>query len=147
VLKDVWVSIDPGIHTAIAYWKGSDLMELTTHKVETVEDAFILITNSFSKRRICACYVEGVEVYTGSAKSLASASRGNLSQLAYMVGSIMSACNTLGIICQVISPRKWKAQLTYKMLRNILSKNFNIEVLNNHQASAVGIGLHIQGKL
>ena len=92
-------------------------------------------------------FIEGVEFWSGSAVSMASASRGDLSQLAYIVGVMASVaihhCNTV----EIISPKDWKGQLSYTVLRKHLSEHFGIETKNEHNSASIGMGLWLLGKL
>jgi hypothetical protein len=90
-------------------------------------------------------FIEGVEFWSGSAVSMASAARGNLSLLAYIVGGILGTCRVP--YTEIISPKDWKGQLSYKVLRAHLHNEFGIDTSNEHEASSIGMGLWILGRL
>jgi hypothetical protein len=141
------VTIDPGKHTAIACWEYGNLSSVTTYTGDayTVANALALVLHT---TRPSAVIIEGVDVRTSDARSLASAARGNLSTLAYCVGALeyvsRRACVEYTDIIRFID---WAGQLNYTQLRAILAKKFSISVTNDHCAAAVGIGLWAKGAL
>jgi len=155
------ITVDPGIHSAAAFWRDSKyiaMYKFNSGSLENSADVVDRLTNDFShilesnihsslNGKIDLVIIESVEFWASSAKSVASATRGNLSLLAYIVGAFMFACTSRGIPVQLISPGKWKGQLPYKALRNIIEKVFKMKCTSDHEASAIGIGLNYFGKL
>lgn len=91
--------------------------------------------------------VEGVEVW-GGLTSQTAASRGDLSELAYLVGMIVQKIWELRHPeIFIINPSVWKAQLTYKALGVWVNKIIGLEFKTEHELAAVGIGLFCQGRL
>jgi len=148
----IFYTIDPGIHTAIQKWH---------YGVRTEWKVYNAGAGSLAMRigSICSgvdsfiddqgiIIIEGVDIRATSEVSMASAGRGNLSFLAYMVGAIMNTCWDCSChVCDPVLYREWAGQLSYDQLRNILKKKFKIETPNEHIAAAVGIGLAAKGDL
>ena len=89
--------------------------------------------------------IEGVGLFAGSAVSHASAARGNLFLLSYIVGALIYHFIDSNPI--IVQPQAWKAQLNYEQLRYILEKKFRFIASNDHIAAAVGIGYWAKGEL
>lgn len=134
----------------MGFWQDKELIELETFSTKHAGvEAVLDLTAKYKEllglyQRPKVILIESVEVWASSAKSMASAARGNLSLLAYIVGGFITAspCNVA-----LVSPLKWKGQLPYDVLRKILKESFGIDCSSTHAASAVGIGLHYYGKL
>ena len=94
--------VDVGFYTGIAFWETTK-NPLPTHtellklpgkitggksdymtKFNIMDSGFIDIVNKFDPDVLI---IEGVQLHSGSAKSQASASKGDLFELAYLVGS------------------------------------------------------------
>lgn len=137
-----FVTIDPGDHTGVCLWNAGNLREFYTigDCLKNPEKAFGVLYN----RHVI---FEEVELWSGSSVSFASASRGDLFKLAYLIGAYVNTVQHSGGHAYLVSPRRWKGQLNYKQLRHILDKKFSITVNTDHEASAVGIGLWAKGLL
>lgn len=143
------ITVDPGIHSAAALWVGarpkapSHIFKFNANikgkEALSLSNELATMVNYHKPDLVI---IEQVEFWASSAKSMASASRGNLSLLAYIVGAMVSGCQGLGIETRLVSPLKWKGQLPYPALRRILKNKFGIETTSDHEASAIGIGLN-----
>jgi len=134
-----WLTIDPGDYTAVCQWYGGIQVSCTTytHCLEKVPDiAAGLMQNVI---------IENVELWSGSSISYASASSGDLFKLAFEIGALIYMFRQNNFPVYLVSPRKWKGQLNYKQLQYILKTKFSIETINDHEASAIGIGLWAKG--
>jgi hypothetical protein len=79
---------------------------------------------------------------------MASAAKGNLSLLAYIVGAIIQKATDQGaIVHEPVRYCQWAGQLSYSQLRIILKKKFNHICKNDHEAAAKGIGFWAMGEL
>ena len=135
-----WYTIDPGDNTAIATWYEGQMLSCRTisnciQKVPRIADGILH-----------SVIIENVELWGGSSVSFASASSGDLFKLAFEVGALIYMFRNNGFPVYIVSPGKWKGQLNYKQLRHILLEKFHIETTNDHEASAIGIGLWAAGK-
>lgn len=91
--------------------------------------------------------IEFPELFASSAKSTASASKGNLFQLTYLVGLLGAvAADYTGEPPELITPRQWKGQLPKEVVIRRMLRAYGHEY-SSHAADAVGIGLHLQGGL
>ena len=88
--------------------------------------------------------VEFPQLWGGSAKSYASASRGDLMKLAFMVGQLcwIFRNRPLGIV----TPGEWKGNMS-KSVVNARIKRALGEVYPDHVSDAVGMGLFLQEQL
>jgi hypothetical protein len=141
-------TIDPGIHTAIAKWNCNTLTSIKTINLKGSNDAELLqdLANKIHDPDTHAeVIIEDVRLFTSSAISLASGARGNLTTLAKIAGAIAFYYSYSGV--SFVNPQKWKGQLNYDQLRRILKIKFKYIARNEHEASAYGIGMYVQGKL
>jgi hypothetical protein len=145
-----FATCDPGLNTAIAYWGYNKRVPLKTEvfhcstKVKTHEQKLAdlqlgLIAHYYKCKKF---YIEGVSVYSGSLKSMASATRGDLSLLSYIVGVYLSIFMYLKIDCEILSSQ-WKGQLDYDTLRLWVKRINGHEYKTEHEVSAVGMGLYV----
>jgi len=81
------------------------------------------------------------------ATSHASATRGDLFKLAYLVGALDRACEALDMgTVQLISPSDWKGQLPKDALKRRVEKLLGVSY-QDHELDAVGMGLAAMGRL
>lgn len=149
-----FATIDPGMTTAIQYWNKGIPGNKAIHKItEEYADSLLgkrlfHLTEKMDFRGIDYAIIEAMDFRMGSAKSMASAGRGDLSSLAYIIGAITQRASMSNT--SVLEPVKycqWAGQLNYKQLRIILLKKFGFISKNNHEAAAYGIGLWAKGEL
>jgi hypothetical protein len=152
--KHRFATIDPGITTAIQYWNDGVPGDKVVHKVpESKMDSAMgnrldFLTAKMNFRHVQYVIIEAMDFRMGSARSMASAGRGNLSLLAYIIGAISHrAIIDNAIVLDPVTYSQWAGQLTYKQLRIVLEKKFGFVSKNNHEAAAYGIGLWARGDL
>jgi len=157
VYKNV-LAIDPGINTGLAYFGQSALTpeveEFHTLSSDYTDETRInmllncLRANIYNRvERPKKVYIEGVQVWRNSVKSMTSASRGDLSFLAYIVGAYYSVLTfEFGMIVSIINPN-WKGQLTYSALAEWVFRANGHTYPSDHTLAAVGLGLKMAGKL
>lgn len=146
------LAIDPGLHTGIAYFPGNvivpEIMDFNVDwKAKTIAeklDSLLIKLDMLDlyKRKIEWVVIEGVEIWSGSLKSMTAATRGNLSLLAYIVGAYYHYFSDLDT--EIISP-KWKGQLTYSALDEWIYRINGKHYASEHIRAAVGIGLWKKG--
>lgn len=152
------VTVDPGLHTGIAIHRPGCLPEVfvinVNKKCKTIEEKIIDLRSMFSVIMANQCpesieygIIEGVQMW-GSAVSHASAAKGNLFLLAYIVGMLYSTLYAdFGIESKIVEPTKWKGQLTEDALREWVLRRIRVKYSNPHILSAVGLGVLTKGKL
>lgn len=92
--------------------------------------------------------IEFPELWSSSPVSQASAGRGDLFKLAYLVGAFGEIVrHQTGTGPVLISPAKWKGQLTKKAVHARIERALGDVKYPEHIADAVGMGLAVQGKL
>jgi hypothetical protein len=137
---------------AIAHWQDEKLVSLQSfadHKKGThAERAISIAEKTFSLTPATeAVYIEGVNVYSASTISQASATSGNLIFLTLMVGAMAPICKCNYGFAPIILDPRWKGQLPYPALREWVYRIINVKCKNDHEAAAVGMGLFLMGKL
>lgn len=87
-------------------------------------------------------------LWSGSAVSQASAAKGDLFKLAYLIGSIAKMWDDRnGRPLRLISPQEWKGQLPKEVVMRRVHVLLPNVKLSNHMADAIGMGLAAQGLL
>ena len=155
------MTVDPGIHTAVAFFPAGknipDSIATFTTRDKTAERQIYELSKHFTAvlgsleeqfhyGRGINVYIEGVEIYRNSIKSMTSATRGNLSLLAYIVGAYVQDVYNDYNKPVIVSPQ-WKGQLNYKALAIWVKRIINKEYKTEHELAAVGIGLAVRGLL
>lgn len=151
------LTLDPGDHSGWAYWKGSlfptvgQFTTVLSKKDPIIEDTlayqWIKFEDLLNNLQPENFFVEGVEFWSGSLKSLTAAKRQNLSKLSYLVGGFAREAIRRGINTRIIPASEWKGQtpnsaLELKVLR-INGRRYETE----HILNAVGIGMSRMGLL
>ena len=152
----LWCSIDPGIHTGWALWKGTELIESGVFTVpgskahERFETRLMYLCTMLSMQSISMpwgslveVHMEGVE-HHGSVAGIAAERSGATQKLAYIVGAYLHA---LGVLtrCYLHKPHEWKGQLSDhavdRWVEDVMDRGFK-----RHEVEAVGLGLYLQGR-
>lgn len=158
------ISMDPGDNTGIVIWKHGKPVDKKFWKLKAKEKQlppaeqqailtkyFLDFLTGFLKGNPpqVRFVIEGVSLWGNSAKSQASALRGNSFELAYLVGGYINTFQNVypegGVI--LVDVRTWKGNLPTPVLFDILKNKFKIEPENEHLACAYGIGLWHLGRL
>lgn len=145
------LTVDPGDHTAYAYWHGTadpvtgQFNVVKAKKILSGEEKllamlpkFCAVLKSFQPK---CCIIEDVRVYTGSAVSMASAARGDLIGLARLIGAYCEACRVRGVDFQLMQPMHWKGQMPDSVVKKHVEMILKKEYRSEHVISALGIGL------
>lgn len=162
---DKVLTIDPGWNTGLALWSGSltpatwvikEPAKLKVNKIEIdrLEYMYTKFEAALKGINIKLVIIEGVEMWSGSTRSLTSAKRGDLFALAYMVGGYLSICKNLDIKTKLVYPRgdrskgreMWKGQLNAGMVEKRI-RRLNGATYPEHIREAVGIGFSQMGLL
>lgn len=121
----------------------SDLSNLTGRASRLSQDLVSAVT---AHGEIDKAFIEWPRLWAGSGKSFASAASGGLFKLTFLVGQMAHAF--LPRTVDLIAPQDWKGQMPKKVviarIRLALGEGFEPE---NHEADAIGIGLHVKGAL
>jgi hypothetical protein len=155
------LTVDPGFHTGVAYWKDGLLRSFesfnvsTAKAIKTDEDRLRDMWKKFDgylqdlEFDVSICYIEGVEAWGGSLKSRTAGARGDLSKLAYLVGGFCFICLLRDIEFKVIKVREWKGNLPKSVVESRVRKGIIglPELTNEHTIDAIGIGLSKLGRL
>ena len=150
------LTVDPGDHTGWAFWEGdifprTGIVHLEHSEIGLEDPDRIHILGKLFRKLIATLnpklvVIEGVNLWGGSAKSQASASRGDSFYLAKAIGAFTYIAKQSGAAVQYINVNQWKGQLPKEeVLRRI--KLFNGLEYPNHIGDAVGIGMHLMGVL
>ena len=150
------LTIDPGIRTCgYAYWynlsdtKLPDCSGIWRQKTGT--DWKIAVRGQwlefklFIQKPIDLVVIETPSVW-GSAKSHASAVKGDLFKMAHMIGGFHYMCAMWEIDIELITPRDWKGQLPKRVVEARLIKQYG-QKFRDHECDAVGIGSWIYRRM
>lgn len=151
------LTVDPGLGgTGIVYWLNFDLPHPQWGKVlhsKHTRNHWIYRANSIVdqfKREIepitGLVVIENQSMWDSSEAAFASARKGDIVKLAQLTGMMMKVALDAEMEVHLISPMNWKGQLpkrtVHSRIRKILGKKYR-----EHEADAIGIGLHLQGLL
>ena len=150
------ITVDPGDNSGWAYWNGTDCPDYGVISLKGKEkeyedvDKLALLSLRFStllrQFRPEHVVLEGINLWGGSAQSMASASRGNSFYVAYLVGAYLHCAVQARAQTRIMTVQQWKGQLPKEeVIRRV--RLINGIVYPNHIADAVGIGFSIQGRL
>jgi len=91
--------------------------------------------------------LEYPELFSGDAKSQASAARGDLFKLTFLIGGLAQvAREATGKLPILVLPKEWKGQLPKPVVINRIKKQLGIDC-QDHEGDAVAMGLAAQGRL
>lgn len=97
---------------------------------------------------LTSAYMEFPEQWGASEKSQAAAQKGDLMKLAFLCGAF---ANTLAYAWAVqttlLFPRDWKGQMSKKVVAKRVRRAIHRVYESNHITEAVGMGIHLQGRL
>jgi hypothetical protein len=102
-----------------------------------------LVPKQWSKATVM---VELPEFFASSAVGHAAAVKGDLTVLTVLSGMILRVAWDCGWNAGTLSPTEWKGQMNKKALKARIGRALNT-VYRDHEADAVGMGLHLAGQL
>ena len=146
------LTIDPGDNTALAYWGGNLYPDTQIIRLRPKErnlrreEQLVLMWDRFEYQitryhPINTAYIEGVQVWAGSLKSLTAARKGTLLKLVYLIGGYCKIMDNHGIEFHIINPQEWKGQLSKQAVANRIKRITGNTYNTEHETDAVGIGL------
>lgn len=154
ILTDT-ISVDPGDHSGWAYWQGTLCPHFGQFNLQNkvrsqiLEDQlscqwreFCQLIDEYKPRTV---FLEGVEFWEGSLKSLTAAKRQNLSKLSYLVGGYAEEALRRGITTRIFPARVWKGQMSNEILEAKVYRINNTIYPSEHILNAVGIGMSRMG--
>ena len=152
-----FLTIDPGVHTGLAFWKNEKTMLPETEQINNKTtskipmDKVTSLNNQFwaylqKNKQIEFCIIEGVQYWENSSVSRVAGRRGDLTFLSYLCGSYYQTCKHEKINAFIIPPY-WKGQLNYDNLSIWIEKLNNKIYSSEHITSAVGIGFFVKGEI
>lgn len=154
ILTDT-ISVDPGDHSGWAYWQGTLCPHFGQFNLQNkVRSRIFEDQLSYQWREFCqlidelkprTVFLEGVEFWEGSLKSLTAAKRQNLSKLSYLVGGYAEEALRRGITTRIFPARVWKGQLSNEILEAKIYRINNMIYPSRHILNAVGLGMSRMG--
>lgn len=114
-----------------------------THRAQLITDEF---SKFLRKWKPAFVIIESQEVWSTSEKSLASATKGDLFKTSILTGMLVRETSIqLGVQVELLSPLKWKGQLSKKAVFNRLRRAFGKKLkFQDHVDDAIGMGLYAQ---
>ena len=163
------LTVDPGLRTTgWAFWdeieRGTKDAQVPTATgiitfpksrdwEECCVSAPTLLQSVLAKHNVKHLVLEFPQLWSGSATSMASGSRGDLFKLCYLVGAFGECFSYHSDLRHLndhrsikIEPQEWKGQLTKRTVDRRIARALDAQY-PEHISDAVGIGLAIQGKL
>lgn len=157
-MTGAWASIDPGVEAGVAIWEGDRLVK-TAVIVPTAGMEWRWRVSSMSRQvrmlldssRALRAYCEW-PTFMEFDKGQASARSGALIKLAVAVGRTWGACVECAVDFRPVEIAAWKGQLKKSAVELRVRRLIGAKVMERlgvkgHAVDAVGIGLHILGKL
>ena len=145
------VTIDPGKNTGIAFWGGTffpststinykdviraNLSEYIEYMTDSLHD-LLSAHNTFYN----FIQIEGVVVWDSSAKSMASATRGDLITLSYLVGAYIVVAQEFTKEVRIKTATQWKGQLSKEGTAARVKRINKHTYENDHVTDAVAMG-------
>lgn len=93
--------------------------------------------------------LEFPELFSGSALSHASAAKGDLFKLTFLIGGLAHVAREMtGNLPVLMTPRDWKGQLPKKVVIERIQKAWpDLDQIHDHEGDAIGMGLSAQNRL
>ena len=107
----------------------------------------ILAEDVFDEYGSSLVVIEFPQLWSGSAKSQASAEKGSLMKLSYLIGMIGQVLAQDKINMLLVSPMEWKGQMSKDVVIRRTKRAFAGWSPRSHDADAVGMALSARGKL
>lgn len=150
------LSVDCGIHTACAYWSGTNKPETEyftcpQYKLKDhykyrsdLSFGFKEILMHYFPQRKGTVYLEGTQKYKNVVGQIAI-DKGTIFELAYLVGRYEECCCQQGLDCKIINASQWKGQMTKEMTAMKIKMINGCTYENDHITDSVGLGFGIIG--
>lgn len=155
-MNDIIYALDIGNHTAIAMFENGELAntDIIHLDAKTSIESRIAIAcgwlethiDGMSHRYNCKVLIEGVQIYSASSKSLASAFSGDTIWLAYLAGALLTTARNNMCDAKIILPREWKGSMGKDVVKARIRRAIGF-VPQEHIADAIGICLSHMGRL
>lgn len=143
--------VDPGYHTGWALFSDEDQIipiktgiincpvkiKGTIERIKYMQECFYDLIVAEAPNDLI---IEGVVLHTGSAKSTMAAGKGDLFNLAYLVGAYVCNAFLEHINVKIVTVNEWKGSLS-KQAVHARIKKVTGQKYPEHIADAVGIGL------
>ena len=149
------LTVDPGLGgTGWAYFTKRATVPARTGVLKAPRDKpWVYRARHLSMQFACVCkrararvvVLEFTQMF-GGAVSQAAARRGNLFQLTFLTGLLAAEAFRCGAVVELIKPQEWKGQMDKRTVNARIKRAIG-ETYKNHEADAVGIGLHLAGVL
>lgn len=145
------MTVDPGYNTGYAVWQDGKLVHNGVYRARKLDNAefdrrqkhlwdeFEYLLSLYFPHKV---YIENISVYSNSAKSMASATKGDLTKLAVIAGGYAALSFRKNIDVEFVEPRKWKGQLSDQNIKEWTFKATG-KHFREHERDAVGIGCYI----
>lgn len=149
------VTVDVGMNTGIAYWRGDSFPATHTIKYRGVVkknlraylefmanqfDTFVKTIFTTRGKRLNFIQIEGVEVWGNSNKSITSATRGDLITVAYLVGAFTYIAEKFAWEVTIKTAPQWKGQLSKEGTVARVKRINGLTYENEHVTDAVAMG-------
>lgn len=155
-----FLAIDPGTHnTGYAFWHKlvPEKLPMCTGVLKAPNNMpWVQCWNQQCERldgilkdyNVQHMFLETVELWTGNATSVSSAGTGKLFKLAYLIGGMWRVAVQRDVHVQLCTATLWKGQLSKEAVIKRIKRHYGPAIdLFDHQADAVGMGLHCMGML
>ena len=152
-----FMCIDPGIRVSgVAVWDIKEDEPMFTDVIRipkilpwqrAVSETAWRIKMLIAELKVATVICESMELWSGSAKSQASASKGDLFNLMYLVGYLgATVTHSFSGTMRLLPPSEWKGQLSKAAVMNRIKKELGRKY-RDHEADAVGMCLYTLKRL
>lgn len=149
------ITIDPGLNTGIAIWKGDDLPItdeiICPSKIKLWKDRLQYMWNRFDYRLhqhdVNMVYIEDTSYYEGNETSRQALKRGDLFHLNGLSHGYAALCSNYGSDFDIIPSFQWKGQMSKLATAERIFQINGQRYSSDHITDAVGLGFGIQKRL
>lgn len=152
------ITIDPGLFIGFALWDANKFKKkVLTYPIKlghihysNQEKSFYHLKRMLAQYQpIEKAYIENAKLMRNSSKGRVSADSGALVKLSQTIGRIWQILIEAGVKVELIEVSKWKGTLPKDVCEKRIRRRLPRlpEGESNHAIDAVGIGLHLAGKL
>lgn len=154
-----FLAFDIGRNTAVAQFVNGQLLYTDImrcpkeikdkrHATTWLREAFVecLETLNQFNGAFSGVFIEGIQVYSSSAKSMKSAFKGDLIFLAELSGVFLAEASRFTPNAHILLPREWRGNMKDEVVVRRIQRATG-QTFREHESDAVGIGLSVLGKL